>query len=259
MEEACKKSLGHSCIMLGMIDTKWTRTALVMLSVFLLFKSLGALKEWQAPVVAYSTIVVTGQGEVFATPDVASFSFSVSADDKSVGAAQDVVTGKIGAILDAMKDLGVKEADIRTMNYSVYPKYHYERGNAIPDGFTVSQSVMIKIRNTGDAGKALALAGSKGATNISSLALDVDDSKAVEADARDKAVSEARTKAKALAKSLGVSLGRVVDFNDGTGPTQPVPMYYAMEAAGSMTKATPEIPVGQSRFVSNVSITYEIR
>ncbi len=244
----------------------------LLVILFLVIQILGGFKEWRSPSAAYSTIVVTGQGEAFAQPDIASFSFSVSNDAKTVGAAQDAVTDKVNAILEALKDMGIEERDIRTVDYSVYPKYTYEPvactysycppSRQIPDGYTVTHTVSIKVRNTADAGQALSLAGANGATNISSLSFTIDNPDMVMAEARDEAVSEARAKAKALAKSLGVRLGKVVDFSDNTYNPGPYPTVYreglVMGMGGADSKAI-DVPTGESKVTSNVTITYEIR
>ncbi len=250
---------------------KFGSVALVLLVVFLGAKTLSALKDLSQPSIANSTIVVTGLGEAFATPDIASFSFSVSADEKTVGTAQDSVTSKTEAIIGALKGLGIEDKDIRTTDYSVYPKYTYEPvfctvsycpgGKQVPDGYTVTHSISVKVRNTDDAGKALSLAGAKGATNISSLNFTIDDPDAVTSEARDEAVADARAKAKTLAKSLGVRLGRVVDFSDNSYTPGPYTMYRTEAAGmgGSVDAKAPSIPTGENKVTSNVTITYEIR
>lgn len=243
--------------------------AIALLALFLLAKTFTTFKDLRTPSAAYSTIVVTGQGEAFATPDIANFTFSVTADSATVGGAQDTVTQKTNAVLNALKELGVDDKDIRTTDYSVYPKYTYvplsctstycPPSRQVPDGYTVTHSISIKIRKTDDAGKALAAAGAKGATNISSLSFTVDDPNSIMNEARDKAVKEARDKAKALARSLGVSLGRVVDFSDNTYNPGPYQLYKAEASAGGADTSAPTIPTGQNKITSNVSITYEIR
>lgn len=245
--------------------------AIGLLALFLGVKTLDAFKDWQSPETAYNTIVVTGYGEAFATPDVAEFTFSVSADADSVGAAQDTVTEKSDAVLESLRALGVEEGDMRTTDYSVYPKYIYQSmpcgpnycppGRQVPDGYTVTHSVSVKVRNTENAGQALSVAGSNGATNISSLNFTLDDPDAPQNEARDEAVEEAREKAKTLAKSLGVRLGRVVDFNDNSYTPSPYFMR-AQEGMGGAVSSdikAPSLPEGQNKFVSNVTITYEIR
>ena len=116
-------------------------------------------------------------------------------------------------------------------------------------------------RSTKKAGELLSGIGSKGATNMSGLSFTVADQTALEAEARTKAIDDARAKAEELAKELGVSVVRVVGFNESGG----TPMYYAkamsMDSASGEAAVAPsaEIAVGQNKITSNVSITYEIR
>lgn len=252
------------------IDKRILSAALVLLVVFLGAESLLTLKKLSEPSANAHTIVVTGEGEAFATPDVATFNFTVSADAKTVGEAQDTVTTKVNSILDALKNLGIADKDIRTTDYSVYPKYTYQPtvcttnycppSRQVPDGYTVSHSVTVKVRQTADAGQALAVAGARGATNISSLTFTVDDPDQLTATARDQAVQKAYAKAKALAKSLGVHLGRVVDFNESSASPWIYPMTLKSDVGMGGSEATaPNIPTGQNKITSNVTITYEIR
>ncbi len=193
--------------------------ALAILTAFLALKVVAAVKDLNYPSPVYNTISVSGTGETSSTPDVATFSFSVSADAKAVSDAQASVTAKTDAILSGLKSLGIEDKDIQTTDYSVYPKYVYQQiaclpgivcqpSRQIPDGYTVSESVSVKVRKTEDAGKALSLAGDKGATNISSLSLTLDDPQAPLNAARLKAIDNAKSKAEELARRLGVHLGR---------------------------------------------------
>lgn len=261
MQEYFNQTEVKSLFKLGKIGT-------VLLVIFLAVQILGSFKEWRNPSVAYSTIVVSGYGEAFATPDVATFSFAVSQDAQSVAEAQAIVTEKTDAILASLKEMGVDEKDIRTTNYSVYPKYTYTQSicsptycppsRQIPDGYSVSHDISVKIRNVDEAGEALALVGTKGATNISSLSFLVDESEAVESEARNEAIKEARAKARALAKSLNVRLGRVVDFSENSYSPMPYMMREAFGGADVKAEA-PTLPTGENKITSSVSITYEIR
>ena len=81
----------------------------------------------------------------------------------------------------------------------------------------------------------------------------------MEGDARKKAIDEAKGKAAELAKSLGVSLVRIVGF-DENGNT---PVFYAKAESRTMSldsaAPAPEIATGQNKITSNVTLTYEIR
>jgi uncharacterized protein YggE len=243
---------------------------LIILGIFLVGESLNAFKNWQTVDSAFNSISVTGTGESVSVPDIATFSYSVSADAKIVSDAQATVTKSSDAILAGLKALGVSEKDIKTTDYSVYPKYTFAPvvctnigycppSKQIPDGYTVNQSVSIKIRNTADAGRALALVGDKGATNISGLTFTTDDPNKNKDEARGKAIDDARAKADVLSKKLGVRIVRVVGYADSSAGG---PIFYA-SGAGMMDKSSassaPSVPAGENKTTANVTVTYEIK
>ena len=249
---------------------KWARVVLIVLAIFLTVEALGAFKDLHGVNPAFNSISVTGEGEVVSIPDVATFSFSVSADAKVVSDAQDEVTKNMNAILAGLKALGIDEKrDIKTTDYSIWPKYTYQPivcsstfcppSKQIEDGYTVNHSVSVKIRKTEDAGKALALVGNKGATNLSSISFAVDDPEKILDEARAKAIADAKDKAKLLSKELGVRLVRVVSFYDNTGGGIP---YYAEAMGGDAVKSrsvAPTIPIGENKSTVSVTVVYEIR
>lgn len=249
---------------------KWGAVVLVILGLFLLVQTLSAFKAWRGIEPNFKSISVTGTGDVYATSDIATFSFSVSADADTVSDAQSQVTNKMNAALAALKDLGIEEKDIKTSNYNVYPKYTYQQAvctqnycppsRQIPDGYTVSHDVTVKVRKTDDAGKALAAVGSAGATNVSGLSFTTDDPSLLQDEARTLAIEDAREKAEALAKSLGVRLGKVVTFYENSGD-YPQPLYMSKEMAvdGRGGATAPTLPIGENQIVSNVTIVYEIK
>jgi len=251
---------------------KWGFIALVVLVVFLGIQTLVALKNLRNTSPSYNTITVSGEGETFAVPDVASFNFTVSADASTVSAAQEQVTEKMDRVLSAIKNLGIEEKDIKTTDYSVYPRYSYTReictstsctpGRQVLDGYTASHNVTVKVRNTEEAGQALATAGDNGATGLSSISFTIDDPDALAAEARELAIADAREKAELLSEDLDVRLVRVVSFSDSTdGMATP---YYVRESMGAgndmaMAQKAPELPMGENKVRVNVSVTYEIR
>ena len=261
--------------------THWPRVAaaaaLGMLALFLLVGTLGSLKGYHyigSGVTATNTITVSGDGEVFAVPDTATFSVTVQEEAKTVKDAQDTATKKSNDIVAYLKTQGIDEKDIQTTDYSVSPQYDYSQGVCPASGycppgkqtlrgFQVSQTLTIKVRDTKKAGDLLSGVGALGASQVSGLSFTIDDQDALEAQARDKAIAKAKTKAEELANSLGVSIVRVVGFSENAN--YPIPYAYgrggvAMAMDSTATeKAAPDVPVGQNKITSNVSVTYEIR
>ncbi len=219
-----------------------------------------------------ATISVTGEGEVFAVPDIGQFSFSVNAKGDDASSVQEESGTKINEILSYLREQGVEEKDIKTQSYNLYPKWRYEErvcalgsycppGERVQDGFEVSQSISVKVRDTKNAGAIIAGVGEKGATNISSLDFTVDDMEAIKAEARVAAIDDAKDKAELLADQLGVRLVRLASYNEeGGNYYQPkfdrVMSFEADESAGF---GGAEMPVGEDSTKVRVSVTYEVR
>ncbi len=255
---------------------KWVGIFLFLASLFIAVNTLTALKEYKyvgSGIVPNNTITVSGEGEVFAVPDIASFSFSSSEDAKTVKEAQDKVTKKINVALATLKDdYKIEDKDIKTIDYSVYPKYEYTSfpcsqfscppGKQNLTGYTVSQTIAVKVRKVSDAGDILGSMGSAGVSNISGLNFTIDNEDALKRDARQSAIADAQDKAKDLSRDLGVKLVRIVNFSEsGNYPT-----YYSKTASFDMAVGggregaiAPEIPTGENKIMSNVTITYEIQ
>lgn len=251
--------------------------ALGMLAVFLLIATIGELKGLRfigSGVAATNTISVSGEGEVFAVPDIATFSVTVREKAKQVKDAQTVATEKGNDIIAYLKEQGIEEKDIKTADYSVTPEYEWvQAASCAPDrycppgkqvltGFQVSQTLAVKVRDTKKAGDLLSGVGSRGASEVSGLSFEIDDEDALKAEARDMAITQAKEKAEVLADSLGVSLVRVVGFYENEGPVYPMYGKGGAERAFDVQAASavpPEIPVGENKIVSNVSVTYEVR
>lgn len=215
-------------------------------------------------------ITVEGTGEVVAVPDVATFSFAVEAEAETADAAQGQSAEAMNAILSYLSENAIAEEDIETTSYNLYPRYTFaERvcpmgsfcppGDRVQDGFTVSQRVTVKVRETEQAGTLIAGVGERGATNISSLRFTVDDTDALEAEARAKAIENARAEAEVLADNLGVRIVKLSSFYENT-PYRPYERggFYA-EDARMMEATAPELPMGEETTEITVSVTYEVR
>jgi uncharacterized protein YggE len=260
-------------------DTRFisfARAALIVLMVYLGVLALSTLKGIKyigAGVPATNTISVSGEGEVFAVPDTAQFTATVMETGSDVKTAQDKAAQKANDIMSYLKGAGIAEKDIQTADYSVSPQYEYQQatgaacrdgycppGRQVLKGYQVSETLSVKVRDTKKAGDLLSGVGSRGASSVSGLNFTVADEDALKAQARDKAIADARAKAQQLAGSLRVSLVRIVGFSEN-GALPPVPyaaktMSLAAQDAGGAV--APEIATGQNKITSTVSLSYEI-
>ena len=225
----------------------------------------------------YATIDVEGVAEVTAVPDVATFNFVVEAEGADVAEAQKLSGEKINDIMGYLEgDGGVAETDIKTTGYNAYPRYEYNYPEVCPSGrcsqereltgYVVTQTVHVKVRDTGVAGTLIGEVGARGATNMSGLSFEVDDLEGKKEEARLAAIADAKEKAERLADELDVRLGDILNFYDGGGGGYyPEPYFEArtmaldMAVEESAPAFAPEISVGEDTITAIVTITYKLK
>src|SRR3989344_7918833 len=213
-------------------------------------------------------IQVSGAGKAYGAPDVAVISFGAHTEAPK---SQDAVSQNnkiMNAVIAAIKKLGVDDKDIQTTLYNLMPVYDYEvqpmgaardmmypypgPGKQVVRGYALDQQIQVKIRNFDNINAILDAATSQGANTVGSLQFMVDDMEKVKAEARKKAIMEAKEKAMAMFKDAGLSGQKLVNISEGYDG-YPQPMYgVTMEKAADSASA-PSIETGQMEV--NVSVT----
>ncbi|MFA6321888.1 MAG: SIMPL domain-containing protein [Candidatus Buchananbacteria bacterium] len=209
------------------------------------------------------TISIDGEGKINAVPDIAQISLGIETQKEKVADAQKENTDKMNKIIAQLKGAGIDAKDIQTANYNIYPRYDYSNGQQVLRGYTVSQSVTIKIRNLDKIGSIISQAGTLGANQIGSLNFTIDEPEKLKQQAREKALANAKEKAEALAKIAGVKLGKLVSFAEST-QNSVVPVYrdYSMKSEAAVgvggAAPAPAVEVGSQDIVVDVMVTYEV-
>ena len=243
-----------------------------LLAILLVVMIFSAVKEYSfigGGVPVSNTISVSGEGEVFAVPDIATFSFSVVEERATAADAQTAATETINAVVQYLEDQGIEETEIKTTSYNLFPRYDFVRSvcnefscppsERVLRGFEVTQSVTVEVKELDQAGTLLSGIGELGVQNISGLTFTIEDEEELISEAREKAIDDARKRAQELADQLNVDLVRVVSFSENAGG---LPYYrsYADSAAFGIggaveEKAAPALPTGENKISSFVNIT----
>lgn len=225
------------------------------------------VSAYSRSVVPERTFTVSGEGKTVAVPDVAEINFGVLTEGgKNLADLQRENTEKINEAVSFLKEEGIDEKDIKTQYYNISPRYQYfscpvslgfENIRPCPPseiiGYSISQSLSVKIRSLNKAGDILAGVVERGANNVSGPNFTVDDPVKLQNEAREKAIKQAREKAKSMAKAGGFRVGRLISIQEGfSGP----PIIYALEAKVS---AGSSLEPGSQEIISNVTLIYEIR
>ena len=196
-----------------------------------------------------TTITVTGNGTVDATPDRASFDFGVTTNGATAAEALSRNASQARAIIDALKKAGIASSAIQTAQVSLWPQTS-SNGRVIT-GYQASNSVLVTAA-LGKAGALVDAAVGAGANNVDGPNLDTADTSSLRNEALKQALAEAKGKAQAIAEAAGLTLGAPLKVREGS---QATPIVYAagLEAPA---RAAPPIEAGTQKIQASVTVTY---
>lgn len=207
------------------------------------------------------TITVTGFGSASGSPDIAYMNIGVETVDSDVAVALQENNTRMEAVMSALQDAGIAEEDIRTSNFNIYQDRSFGPGgppSSEPPAaqYRVNNSVRITVRDIDTVGTILSTAVDAGANVINGVDFGLADRDSLEAEARVKAIEDARARAQQLADEIGAELGEVITVQETFGGA---PGPYAEAAGGGGFNAA--LPISQGTLSVNISlnITFAIQ
>ena len=205
---------------------------------------------------AAGEITVIGKGEAVGKPDQAQVQVGVDILADSVEAAASQNQAVINEIMSALTAQGVEPKDIQTTNFNVWVEQIYLEGQTPQvGGYHVSNQVNVTIREIDKVGEVLSAVIGAGANNIFGISFSVADPATLEAEARAKAMEDARARAEDLAQLGHVELGEVKLISEVIAQTGPP--FVAFEQPAAME--APSIAPGQLTFQIQLQVTYNIK
>ncbi|MFN4011576.1 MAG: SIMPL domain-containing protein [Pannonibacter sp.] len=202
-------------------------------------------------------ITVQGIGNIAVAPDQAMISGGVISEAATAAEALAANSKALAGVVEKLKAAGVAEKDMQTNGFSVQPKYtDYGKTDKAPviDGYQVSNSISIKVRDMAKLGELLDAMVASGSNAINGVSFIVSDADKRSDDARKAAVADARRKAELYAAAAGVKLGKVLSMSEG-GAAVPQPMY---RMAAMSAEAMPPMLSGEETLSASVTIVYEL-
>jgi hypothetical protein len=231
-------------------------------------------------------VTVTGFGKASGAPNVARANIGVETRASAADQAMRDANTRVQEVIAALKRLGIADADLRTQGLSL----NFEREeqpphplaeNTAPAGaarvaarpgkepatppapepapgprgsYRAANTLEVTIRDLARAGEVLGAASAAGANLMFGLEFDIENRAPLEAQARQKAVEDARARAEGLAQLSGVRLGRVLSISEGSdGQPGPSPMMMMRADAGNVPFERGELTIA-----SSVTVVYAL-
>jgi uncharacterized protein len=205
-------------------------------------------------------IWVSGSGSVTVTPDIVNLNLGVRSQETTVAAAQAKAASAMSQIMSVLKTNNIADKDIQTVQFNINPVYSYNSstGQNTIIGYSVNNIVNVKIRNINNVGKIIDAVANAGGdlTVINSISFAVDNPEQYYAEARQKAMNDAKTKALQLATLGGVTLGKPIYVTESS--VTPTPIYYTKSAGTPEMDGSTQISSGEADITINVSVTFSI-
>ena len=235
----------------------------VLLALFLLFAGFNQfINAWNnhrnaGATNVNQTVSFTGEGKVKSVPDTAKIDIGLVTEGKDTITVQNENSSKMNAVIKFLKEHGISDADIKTSNYSLSPKYEYTKGKSSLVGYILNQNLTVMARSLDKIGEVLDGAVSSGANKIDSVSLFVDKPEELKNKAREEAVKMAKEKANSISQIAGFSLGRLVNFSENLSGEPPI-FYEALSKSVGRAQA-PQIEPGTQEITINITLTYLIK
>src|SRR5262249_20769829 len=168
--------------------------------------------------------------------------------DDSAQAASAANAAGMQKLIEALRQAGVADKGMQTVDVSVSPVYNDAGTKVI--GYTATNSVCATT-SVADGGSVVDAALKAGADRVSGPNLTKAESDKLYDDALRAAVADARSRAEVLAAAAGVKVGQVLSIVEGSAPPGPI----AYDAA-----ASPETPIqpGTQDVEASVTVTFAI-
>ena len=169
-------------------------------------------------------ITVSGSATISVEPDLAILDMGVEAFGKTVSFARSDAAIAMDAIVSSLKSEGVLEKDIQTQRLNISPKYEWQEisiGSQVTNkqvltGYSVSNSVRVKIRDLDHVGKIVDSASESGGdfVRVNGISFNLEDTYNLMPQLREQAVQNAFMKADEYASAAGLRLGSITSLSE---------------------------------------------
>jgi uncharacterized protein len=187
----------------------------------LFFVSAFVVKAQNIDISKLPTIDTTGTAEIQVVPDEVSFSLRVTKSDKNLQVAKDQNDSNVAKIIALAKRFAIDAKDVKTDYITVGEKLDRVKLKGTEDeyenvfaGYTVSKTIVVKLRDLGKFEEFFSEIIKIGVTQVSNVNFQSSELRKYKDQARAMAIRAAKEKAEAIAKEIGQTIGKAVSIDE---------------------------------------------
>jgi len=201
------------------------------------------------------TVGVTGEGKVIVVPDEVTISLGVQTQGKDAAAVKSENDKAVDKVLDFLLKKNIPQNQVQTEYVSLNKNYDY---NTKVYNYNASQTISIKLKDLSKYDEIMSGLVASGINSINGVNFGSSKMDTYEAEARKKAVANAKVKAQEYAGVLGQKIGKALQIAEqGTNTPQPQPMY-KMAMSESMDSSQRTLAPGEMTISSKIQITFQL-
>ncbi len=206
------------------------------------------------------TVVMRGEGEVRAVPDMAYIGLGTEHTAPTPKEAQAVVAKAMTAVQERLTGAGVPKDAIRTTAYDVQARVDWVNGKQVPRGYLARHAIDVRVDDLARVGDLLELAINAGGTSVQGVRFDLKQRATLEREALGRAVADARARAEAVAAAAGSTVAGIVRIEESGVGGGPEPMVMSRMAEVRMAgDAAPPVAPGETVIRASVTLTVRLK
>lgn len=188
----------------------------------------------------HHVLKVSGEGNIYAVPDLAIIILGVITENPNLQAAQTENARIISNVIDSLLQLGLPKEKIKTTAYRIDMHYDYHEGKETFQGYKVTHLLQVTIDQIEQTGRIVDTAVSNGANSVTNIQFSVKHPEIYYNQALSLAITESLQKAMTMAKTLGVTLNPIPNqVQEVSSVSQPIPLQSYSLAKSAQTPIQP--------------------
>ncbi|WP_134701904.1 SIMPL domain-containing protein [Ammoniphilus sp. YIM 78166] len=204
-----------------------------------------------------NTISVTGKGEILIQPDVAYVRLGLVTQGSTATEAQKSNADTFTQIQKALMEQGLKPEDMKTVQFSTFPNYQWEKDKQVLKGYQTQHILLVTYRDINRVGQLLDAVTQAGANQIEGVQYGAEKQEEYEIQVLHKAMDHARRKADALAAQTGKKVTGVLHISEPGTASPLIFRGHELAEAKAMDTASTVISPGELKIEAQVQVVYE--